>query len=134
MAARTGAHGDPLHPARPGQGRGGGRLPSSRQSVAGRLRQAACAKPGSGSLAIDGKTLRGSFDGFRDRAAAQLLGVFATDTALVLAHSDIDEKSNEIPAAQALLGQLGLAGHLVTLDALHCQRKHSKPAQMPRST
>ena len=37
-------------------------------------------------------------------------------------------------AAQALLGQLGLAGHLVTLDALHCQRKPSKPAQLPRST
>src|SRR4051794_22260506 len=41
------------------------------------LLQAAHAKPGGGSLAIDGKTLRGSFDGFRDRAAAHLLGVFA---------------------------------------------------------
>ena len=99
-----------------------------------KLLQAAHAKPGGGSLAIDGKTLRGSFDAFRDRAAAHLLGVFATDTALVLAHSDIDNKSNEIPAAQALLGQLGLAGHLVTLDALHRRRRHSKPAQMPRST
>jgi hypothetical protein len=98
------------------------------------LLQTACAKPGTASLAIDGKTLRGSFDQFRDRAAAQLLSVFATDTALVLAHSNIDDKSNEIPAAQALLGQLGLAGHLVTFDALHCQRRHSKPALMPRST
>jgi len=51
--------------------------------------------------------------------------VFATDTALVLAHSEVDEKSNEIPAAQALLAELGLAGQLVTLDALHCQRKPS---------
>jgi len=90
--------------------------------------------PGGTSLAIDGKTLRGSFDQFRDRTAAQLLGVFATDTALVLAHSDIAEKSNEIPAAQALLAELGLAGHLVTLDALHCQKKHSKPPLMPGST
>lgn len=98
------------------------------------LLQAARATPGQGSIALDGKTLRGSFDQFRDRAAAQVLGVFATDTALVLAHNDIDEKSNEIPAAQTLLGQLGLAGHLVTLDALHCQRKHSKPVLMPRST
>ena len=39
----------------------------------------------------------------------QVLGAFATDTALVLAHSDIDEKSNEVPAAQALLAELGLA-------------------------
>jgi len=98
------------------------------------LLQTACARPGSGSLAIDGKTLRGSFDGFRDRAAAQLLGVFATDTALVLAHSDIDEKSNEIPAAQALLAELGLASRLVTLDALHCQSAHSKPPLRPDAT
>jgi len=98
------------------------------------LLQVACAKPGAASLAIDGKTLRGSFDQFRDRAAAQVLGVFATDPALVLAHSDIDDKSNEIPAAQALLAELGLAGHLVTLDALHCQKKHSKRPQMPQST
>lgn len=93
------------------------------------LLQRACAKPGGASLAIDGKTLRGSFDQFRDRTAAQLLGVFATDTALVLvlvlAHSDIDEKSNEIPAAQALLAELGLAGQLITLDALHCQKNTS---------
>jgi hypothetical protein len=98
------------------------------------LLQAAYAGPGAASLAIDGKTLRGSFDQFRDRAAAQVLGVFATDTALVLAHRDIDEKSNEIPAAQALLAELGLAGHLVTLDALHCQSAHSKPALRPGST
>ena len=98
------------------------------------LLQTACATPAGGSLAIDGKTLRGSFDRFRDRAAAHLLGVFATDTALVLAHSDIGEKSNEIPAAQALLAELGLAGHLVTLDALHCQRKPSRPPPMPGST
>ena len=94
-----------------------------------KLLQAAHAKPGGGSLAIDGKTLRGSFDAFRDRTAAHLLGVFATDTALVLAHSEVDEKSNEIPAAQALLAELGLAGRLVTLDALHCQRKPSTSLQ-----
>jgi hypothetical protein len=98
------------------------------------LLQAAHAKPGGGSLAIDGKTLRGSFDAFRDRAAAHLLGVFATDTALVLAHREIDEKSNEIPAAQALLAELGLAGRLVTLDALHCQRKPSTSPPRPEPT
>ena len=98
------------------------------------LLQTACAKPGNGSLAIDGKTLRGSFDGFHDRAAAQLLSVFATDTALVLAHSDIEEKSNEIPAAQALLAELGLASRLITLDALHCQSEHSKQPLRPDAT
>lgn len=87
------------------------------------LLQAARATPGQGSVALDGKALRGSFDKFNDRAAAQVLSAFATDTALVLAHIDIAEKSNEIPAAQALLAELGVTGStLVTLDALHCQK------------
>jgi DDE_Tnp_1-associated len=98
------------------------------------LLQAARATPGQGSIALDGKTLRGSFDKFHDRAAAQVLSAFATDTALVLAHVDIAEKSNEIPAAQALLADLGLArGALVTLDALHCQKNISRSPQQPAS-
>ena len=87
--------------------------------------------PGRGSIALDGKTLRGSFDNFNDRAAAQILSALATDTALVLAHIDIDDKSNENPAAQALLAALGLASHLVTLDALHCQKKPSRSRPRP---
>ncbi len=84
------------------------------------LLQATCGSDGQRSIALDGKTLRGSFDAFHDRAAAQVLSAFATDTALVLAHVDIKEKSNEIPAAQKLLAELGIApGTLVTLDALH---------------
>ncbi len=87
------------------------------------LLQAARVRPGQGSIALDGKTLRGSFDKFHDRAAAQVLSAFATDTALVLAHVEIAEKSNEIPAAQALLAELGVGdGAIVTLDALHCQK------------
>jgi len=90
------------------------------------LLQAARGTAAGGSIALDGKTLRGSFDAFHDRAAAQVLSAFATDTALVLAHVDIAEKSNEIPAAQALLADLGLApGALVTLDAMHCQKNRS---------
>jgi hypothetical protein len=85
--------------------------------------QAASGAVGKGSIALDGKTLRGSFDRFHDRAAAQVLSAFATDTALVLAHIDIAEKSNEIPAAQTLLAEIGVAsGVIVTLDALHCQK------------
>jgi len=98
------------------------------------LLQAARATPGQGSIALDGKTLRGSFDKFRDRAAAQVLSAFATDTALVLAHVDIAEKSNEVPAAQTLLAELGLApGAIVTLDALHCQKNISRLPQPPTS-
>jgi len=93
---------------------------------------AAYATLGAGSIALDGKTLRGSFDNFHDRAAAQVLSAFATETALVLAHVDIAEKSNEIPAAQKLLAELGLReGTLVTLDALHCQKNTSRSRRRP---
>jgi len=83
-------------------------------------------------LAFDGKVLtlrqalRGSFDAFNDVKARQILSAFAVDTALVLAHIEIDEKSNEIPAVQKLLEELDVAGKIVTLDAMHCQKKHSK--------
>jgi hypothetical protein len=78
-------------------------------------------------VAFDGKALKGSFDGFNDAKAKQVLSAFAVDTALVLAQ--IDEKSNEIPAVQKLLEELDVAGHIVTCDAMHCQKKPSKPRQ-----
>ena len=85
-------------------------------------------------LALDGKVMKGSFDAFRDRHARQLFSAFATDTALVLAHVEIDEKSNEIPAGQKLLEALDVADHIVTCDAMHCQKKLSPPPTRPRRT
>ena len=54
------------------------------------------------------------------------------DNTLILAHIDIDEKSNEIPAAQQLLGELHVAHSTITLDALHCQKKPSRLPRKPR--
>ena len=82
-------------------------------------------------IAFDGKTLKASFDNFNDAKAKQVLSAFAVDTALVLAHIEIDEKSNEIPAVQKLLQELDVAGHIVTCDAMHCQKKLSRPPQPP---
>ena len=82
--------------------------------------------PSQRAIALDGKVLKGSFDNFRDRKAAQLLHAFDTKFGLVLAHIDIDEKSNEIPAAQQLLGELQIAHSTITLDAMHCQKKPSR--------
>ena len=82
-------------------------------------------------IAFDGKTLKSSFDNFNDIKAKQVLSAFAVDTALVLAHIEIDEKSNEIPAVQKLLEELDLAGHIVTCDAMHCQKKLSRPPPPP---
>jgi predicted transposase YbfD/YdcC len=42
----------------------------------------------------------------------------------------VDEKSNEIPAAQQMIEALGLEGRLFTLDAMHCQKKpFGRPAR-----
>ncbi|WP_201281662.1 hypothetical protein [Methylosinus sp. Ce-a6] len=57
-----------------------------------------CAAAPSRFIAIDGKTLRQSFDAFADRKAAHVLSAFAVDHQIILAHDVIDEKSNEIPA------------------------------------
>src|SRR5919112_1180220 len=81
----------------------------------------ATAPPGRRVIALDGKTLRGSFDHLDDQAAAQVLSAFASDAALILAHQEI-AAGEEIAAAQALIEQLGLRGVLFTADALHCQK------------
>ncbi len=43
----------------------------------------------------------------------------------MLGHLEIDDKSNEIPAVQRLLGEFGLGASVITVDALHCQKKPS---------
>jgi hypothetical protein len=77
--------------------------------------------PGQRFIALDGKTLRGSFDHLDDQAAAQVLSAFASEGALILAHQEIAQ-GDEVAAAQALIEQLGLRGVLFTADALHCQK------------
>jgi predicted transposase YbfD/YdcC len=51
----------------------------------------------------------------------------------VWSRRDAYEKSNEIPAVQKLLEELDVAGHIVTCDAMHCQKKRSKPPPPPPS-
>ena len=75
------------------------------------------------AIAVDGKTLRGSFDAFNDRKAAHMLSALRQADQIVLGHLMIDEKSNEIPAAPEVIEALGMKGCLFTLDAEHCQKK-----------
>jgi hypothetical protein len=73
-------------------------------------------------IALDGKTLKRSFDHLNDRAAAHVLSAFACEAALILAHQEVRGAPEEIPAAQALIEALGVRGVLFTADALHCQK------------
>lgn len=75
-------------------------------------------------VSFDGKTLRGSFDHFQDQKALQILNVFLTKRKVILAHADIDEKTNEIPTAQALMKELRIKDCIFTFDAMNCQKKH----------
>jgi len=61
-------------------------------------------------------------DHLGDQKAAQTLTAFASPSAIVLAHTEIDEKSNEIPAAEQMIHDLGLCGVVFTADAMHCQK------------
>jgi DDE_Tnp_1-associated len=74
-------------------------------------------------VALDGKTLKRSFDHLHDRAAAHVLSAFACEAALILAHQEVRGAPDEIPAVPALIEALGVRGALFTADALHCQKK-----------
>ena len=74
-------------------------------------------------IALDGKTLKRSFDHLNDRTAAHVLSAFACEAALILAHHEVRDAPDEIPAVQALIEALGVRGVLFTADALHGQKK-----------
>jgi predicted transposase YbfD/YdcC len=73
-------------------------------------------------VAIDGKTLRRSFDRKHERAPLHLVSAWASTQGLVLGQRCVTDKSNEITAIPSLLDQLVLQGSIVTLDAMGCQR------------
>src|SRR5918998_798445 len=79
--------------------------------------------PDAGVIALGGKTLKRSFDHLNDRAAAHVLSAFACEAALILAHQEVRDAPDEIPAVQALIEALGVRGAGFTADALHCQKK-----------
>ena len=90
----------------------------------------AVSPPGPRVVALDGKTLKRSFDHLNDEAAAHVLSAFAGEAALILAHQEIAE-GDEVAAARTLIEGLGLSGVLFTADALHCQKNRNGKAGWP---
>jgi predicted transposase YbfD/YdcC len=74
-------------------------------------------------VAIDGKTLRRSFDRAAGKGAIHMVSAWATANRLVLGQEKVDEKSNEITAIPALLRLLEVEGCIVTIDAMGCQKE-----------
>lgn len=74
-----------------------------------------------GHIAIDGKTLRHSYDKTHRKGALHLVSAWASESRLVLGQVQTREKSNEITAIPQLLEMLALKGCLVSIDAMGCQ-------------
>ncbi|MGP1667617.1 MAG: ISAs1 family transposase [Rhodanobacter sp.] len=74
-------------------------------------------------IAIDGKTLRGSYDKGDSKAAVHMVSAWAQANHLSLGSVAVDEKSNEITAIPQLLDIIDVSGSLVTIDAMGCQKK-----------
>jgi len=72
-------------------------------------------------IAIDGKTLRRSFDARSSKAAIHMVSAWATANQIRLGQVVVDAKSNEITAIPKLLELIDISGALVTIDAMGCQ-------------
>jgi predicted transposase YbfD/YdcC len=73
------------------------------------------------TVALDGKTLRGSFDEAAGKSALHSVSAWACGLRMCIALKSVADKSNEIPAVQQLIDMLDLQGAIVTADAMHCQ-------------
>lgn len=74
-------------------------------------------------IAIDGKCLRRSIDKASKKAAIYMVSAWAQHNNLVLGQVKVDDKSNEITAIPKLLSMLDIAGAVITIDAMGCQKK-----------
>jgi predicted transposase YbfD/YdcC len=77
-------------------------------------------------IAIDGKTVRRSFDKAKGKAPVHVVSAWASANHLILGQTAVAEKSNEITAIPELLKMLELQGALVTIDAMGCQKEIAK--------
>jgi predicted transposase YbfD/YdcC len=72
-------------------------------------------------IAVDGKELRGSLDGYLGKDAIYLVNAWASANQISLGQRQVGDKSNEITAIPELLALLEIAGCISTIDAIGCQ-------------
>ena len=73
-------------------------------------------------VASDGKTMKGSKSKEMNEKARHIVSLFLTEKKLTLAQTQVQEKTNEIPALIELLDSLNLTNCVITTDALHTQK------------
>jgi predicted transposase YbfD/YdcC len=74
-------------------------------------------------IAIDGKTLRRSYQEGGAKAPIHMISAWSAGQSLVLGQARIADKSNEITAIPQLLDLLTIKGSTITIDAMGCQRE-----------
>ena len=74
-------------------------------------------------IAIDGKTLRHSYDKGKNQGAIHMVSAWASQNSLVLGQVKVNDKSNEITAIPQLLKILEIQGCIVTIDAMGTQKE-----------
>lgn len=77
-------------------------------------------------IAMDGKTLRGSYNTASGKSALHSVSAWAFGLRLCLGFKSEDDESNEIPAVQELTAIRDLKGFVVTTDAMHWQKETAK--------
>jgi predicted transposase YbfD/YdcC len=73
-------------------------------------------------IAIDGKTLRRSYDTSAEKSAIHMVSAWSSANGVVLGQEKTAEKSNEITAIPQLLNSLAIKGCIVSIDAMGCQK------------
>ena len=84
-------------------------------------------------IAIDGKTLRHSFENADPTTSLHLISAWACENQLTLGQLAVDGKSNEITAIPELACQLDLEGHTVSIDAMGCQKKIARALYLAKA-
>jgi predicted transposase YbfD/YdcC len=74
-------------------------------------------------VAIDGKTMRRSFDRRNGRSPLHMVTAWVAEQGISLGQLATEEKSNEITAIPELLATIDVRGATVTIDAMGCQKK-----------
>ena len=77
-------------------------------------------------IAIDGKSLRRTFDRAAAKNMLHLVSAWSSANGVTLGQVAVDEKSNEITAIPRLLAAVDITGATVTIDAMGCQKEIAK--------
>lgn len=74
-------------------------------------------------IAIDGKTIRRSYDKKGERSAIHIVSAYAEKNRICLGQIQTSEKSNEITAIPDLIDLLYIKDATISIDAMGCQKK-----------